>query len=486
MDVTALLVRVIVLPVNLGRYVMMHTNGTSHPPGGRPATTRRSTSNLRLNRKTRRCAIWTFAAVLPAALILAVCLAVLLPRHDRDHGGGNNNNDDGGTGGGNGNGNSDGGGFDTYPASAYPSPSSIRGTIPHNARPRTLDPSLVRRRSDGKLFLYTTGGRNCSIWTADAVRGPWTKIAGPGSDSDATGPGAGALAEQCGAPQVYGPLGSDGAYYLVHNSHMYDYAREDGVSDPEATRPWHDASLAVQSSRTLEPGSWRRHGRLEIPWSRDYNVLDGALLSVPTTGNGNDDNNENILAFGSYQAGIYALPLADPPTRLADGAMRRLAHLQRNASAAVSSSPRGRTEAAFLYARGRWTYLFFSAGRCCPHRGGRWPARRAGDVYRVMVCRRPSGAPWWGGGGGSNGDDEEDFVDKEGRSCRSDDGGTEILASHGGIWAPGGQGVLEDDGGGGEGGVLLYYHYVPFDQQAQRPGKGFRFGWNRLEFGDAG
>ncbi|RYP16075.1 hypothetical protein DL765_005333 [Monosporascus sp. GIB2] len=462
----------------------MHINDNTHPPGGRPATTRRSTSNPHLNRKTRRCAIWTFAAVLPAALILVVCLAVLLPRRDRDNGGGNNNNDDGGTGGGNSNGNSDGGGFDTYPASAYPSPSSIRGTIPHNARPRTLDPSLVRRRSDGKRFLYTTGGRNCSIWTADAVRGPWTKIAGPGSGSDATGAEAGALAEQCGAPQIYGPLGSDGAYYLFHNSHMYDYAREDGVSDPEATRPWHDASLVVQSSRTLEPGSWRRHGRLEIPWSRDYNVLDGALLSVPTTGNGNDNDNENILAFGSYQAGIYALPLADPPTRLADGAMRRLAHLQQNASAAVSSSPRGQTEAAFLYACGRWTYLFFSTGRCCPQRGGRWPARRAGDVYRVMVCRRPSGAPWWGGGGGNA--DDEDFVDKEGRSCRSDDGGTEILASHGGIWAPGGQGVLEDDGGWGEGGVLLYYHYVPFDQQAQRPGKGFRFGWNRLEFGDAG
>ncbi|RYP53398.1 hypothetical protein DL768_001643 [Monosporascus sp. mg162] len=454
----------------------MHTKGNSHPHGRRPATTRRSTSNLRLNRKTRRCAVWTLAALLSAALILIVCLAVLLSRRRRD---------DGGTGDGNGNGNSDGSGFDTYPASAYPSPSSIRGTIPHNARPRTLDPSLVRRRSDGRLFLYTTGGPNCSLWTADALRGPWTKIAGPGSGSDATGTGA--LAEECGAPQAYGPLGSDGAYYLFHNSHLYDYARQGGVSNPEATRPWHDASLVVHSSRTLEPGSWRRHGRLEISWSQDYNVLDGALLSVPTTGN--DNNNNNILAFGSYQTGIYALPLADPPTRLADGAMRRLAHLERNASAAVPSFPRGQTEASFLYARGRWTYLFFSTGRCCPQRGRGWPARRAGDVYRVMVCRRPSDTPWWnggGGGGGGNAGGEEDFVDEEGRSCRSDDGGTEILASHGGIWAPGGQGVLEDDGERGEGGVLLYYHYVPFDEQARRPGRGYRFGWNRLEFGDDG
>ncbi|RYP58237.1 hypothetical protein DL771_011302 [Monosporascus sp. 5C6A] len=460
----------------------MHINGNSHPHRERRARKRRSTRNLCLNRKTRRCAIWAFAAVLSAALILIVCLAVLLPRPRHDGGGGNNSNDDG-----NGNGNGDRGEFVTYPASAYPSPSSMRGTIPHNAQPRTLDPSLVRRPSDGKLFLYTTGGPNCSVWTADAVRGPWTKIAGPGSGSDATG--AGALAEQCGAPQAYGPLGSDGAYYLFHNSHLYDYAREDGVSNPEATRPWHDSSLVVHSSRTLEPRSWRRHGRLEIPWSPDYNVLDGALLSVPTAGNGGDNNtnsNQNILAFGSYQTGLYALPLADPPTRLADGAMRRLALLQRNASATASSPPRGRTEAAFLYVRGRWTYLFFSTGRCCPNRGGGWPAQHAGDVYRVMVCRRPSDAPWWDGGGGGNPGDGEDFVDKEGRSCRSDDGGTEILASHGGIWAPGGQGVLEDDGEGGEGGVLLYYHYVPFDEQARRPGKEFRFGWNKLEFGDDG
>ena len=232
----------------------------------------------------------------------------------------------------------------------------------------------------------------------------------------------------------------------------------------------------------MEQGSWRRHGRLEIPWAKRYNILDPALLSVNRSGNagGEGGGHTNILAFGSYQTGLFAVPLADPPTRLRDNAMAALAHLERNASAVT---PADQTEAAFLYARDRWTYLFFSSGRCCPHRGGKWPVRKAGGVYRVLVCRRPAAgtadvATWSRPGG---------FVDRDGRSCLTEDGGTEILASHGGIWAPGGQGVLEDDSdeAGGEG-VLLYYHYVPFDEQARRPVKGFRFGFNRLRFGDDG
>ena len=168
------------------------------------------------------------------ALILIFCLAFLLPRkHDgggvsseEGNGGGRNGGgNNGGSGGGGSEGNGGGDGmFETNPASAYPSPISIQGTIPHNDIWQTLDPGLVRREEDGKYLLFTTGGPNGSIWTADALRGPWTKTAGAGSsESDASGADGGMLNERCGAPQVYGPL--DGTYYMFHNSHLYDYAK---------------------------------------------------------------------------------------------------------------------------------------------------------------------------------------------------------------------------------------------------------------------
>ncbi|KAK7752662.1 hypothetical protein SLS62_005431 [Diatrype stigma] len=434
-------------------------------------------------RSRRRCLLWILlAGVLPAILILIFCLAFLLPRRQSQS---------------QSSGDSDSGEFYTLPASAYPSPIDITGTVPHNKKAQTLDPSLVRRAGDGRYFLFTTGGANGSLWTADAVSGPWNKTAGPGS-------GAGPLlAEDVGAPQVYGPLGGNGTYYLYHNSHSYNYTASDGVTNAEASKNSHDASLVVHTSQTLEPGSWKRQGRLGIPWAEKYNVLDAALLTVSPN---NTANATNIFAFGSYQSGIYAVPLADPPTRLLDSdgdgnskadyeaATAQMVHLEANASA---THPQGQTEATFLYARGAWTYLFFSSGRCCPGKGGSWPAQSAGDVYRVMVCRRSSPSSEvaadenkdsntvlssWAENGGDG-----DFVDKEGKSCRAADGGTEILASHGGIWAPGGQGVLDDDSDeAGDEGVLLYYHYVPFDEQAGKPEKGFRFGFNRLRFGDDG
>ena len=40
---------------------------------------------------------------------------------------------------------------------AWPAPKPIVGTIPHNDREITMDPALIHRESDNKLFLFTTG-----------------------------------------------------------------------------------------------------------------------------------------------------------------------------------------------------------------------------------------------------------------------------------------------------------------------------------------
>ncbi|KAI1763919.1 glycoside hydrolase family 43 protein [Hypoxylon sp. FL1150] len=322
----------------------------------------------------------------------------------------------------------------------WPAPEAMKGTIPNNAIAQTLDPALIRRGSDSKLFLYTTG-KNGSLWTADSLYGPWTYE------------GTAKFREYGGAPQIYQ---IDDTYYLYINNHEFDYSSI-GVTNP-AIHTWsHNSSLLAASSKTLEIGDWEWHGRLEIDWAEKYNILDAALLTIDDGG-----ARQNLLSFGSYHQGIFQIPLADPPVKIADGANGDLTHLANNQTKAFATGP---TEASYIFKWKDWYYLFFSSGRCCKQPGtGRWVNR--GDVYKVMVCR--SKQPRSG------------YVDDKGVDCANNSGGKEILGSHNDIWAPGGQGILVDDEAGGP---IIYYHYVPYDVKTKTPANAFRFGWNKLDFG---
>ncbi len=172
---------------------------------------------------------------------------------------------------------------------AWPEPEPIKGTIPHNDREITMDPAVMRRGSDDQLFLFTTGKHKGEgyVWMADSLRGPWTK-----SDESAFGDDP----EPWNAPYVHY---LDGAYYLFY-SNQFDYAGKSGVEDPEAAQYWHGSSISVRASRTMDPGTWEPRGRLDIPWAKKYNVLDGALITV---GEEPGQTREHLLTFGSYQEG---------------------------------------------------------------------------------------------------------------------------------------------------------------------------------------
>lgn len=168
------------------------------------------------------------------------------------------------------------------------------------------------------------------------------------------------------------------------------------------------------------------------------------LVIPPPTSTG---KNIYYLSFGSFWEDIFQIHLQDPPLQVADSSP---VHLEYNKT---SNLPRGDnpSEGSFQF---MWTpksigkrffYLFFSSGYCCT-KGYDIPT---GEEYKIMVCRSedPSGP----------------FVDKEGRSCLTQNGGTLVYGSMrrsdpGIVYAPGGQGVLYDadlDGGS----VVLYYHY---------------------------
>lgn len=216
------------------------------------------------------------------------------------------------------------------------------------------------------------------------------------------------------------------------------------------------SNISVATSPDMSTGSWTTHGNLSIPASPDYNKIDPNMLVIPAKDA--SENETYLLSFGSYWRDIFQIPLHSPPLKVTNV---KPTHLELNQT---SNLPYGEnpSEGSFQFI---WQpknsekplfYLFFSSGYCCTK--GDVPV---GGEYKIMVCRSesPSGP----------------FVDKEGRSCLTQNGGTLIYgtqrqSSRGIVYAPGGQGVMYDkdvDGGS----VVLYYHYSKYTR------KDFGFGW---------
>jgi arabinan endo-1,5-alpha-L-arabinosidase len=101
-------------------------------------------------------------------------------------------------------------------------------------------------------------------------------------------------------------------------------------------------------------------------------------------------------------------------------------------------------------------YLLWSHGICCDYENVK-PA--AGAEYRIMMGRSTSAT------GG--------FVDTNGVEV-TNSGGTILLESHGVVYGPGGQGVLNDP----DLGMVLYYHYA--DTNVGLADADYLFGWNVL------
>ncbi|KAF2502327.1 Arabinanase/levansucrase/invertase, partial [Lophium mytilinum] len=216
-----------------------------------------------------------------------------------------------------------------------------------------------------------------------------------------------------------------------------------------------NSQIGVATSETLEPGSWTDHGSLGIPLSKDYNLIDPNLFQESSTA-------PIYFSFGSAWDGVFQTTL-DSSTLALDSATSSV-NLASNSTVPPGQTWPGVTEGSYQFwwpVGGRkYYYLFFSSGACC-----NVPPNLAqpGDEYKVMVCRSTS--------------QSGPFLDKAGRNCATENGGTLVLSSHGDVYAPGGQGVLYDS-------TLkkpvIYYHYV-------KPSIGydssqFQFGYNYLDF----
>ena len=189
------------------------------------------------------------------------------------------------------------------------------------------------------------------------------------------------------------------------------------------------SQIGLATSSSLS-GPWKDHGSLNLPRSTSYNLIDPFVFQE-------SPNDPLYFTFGSYWSGIqqFSLPSHDWLLVLNGSQIH-----SEDIHTLITNSTAGAAvvEGGTMYKHDSFYYLFFSVGACC-----NTPPKLAqpGDEYRVAVCRSVSiMGP---------------YFDRDGRDCRTQNGGTTILASHGDVYAPGGQGVMRDR----RGRDVIYYHY---------------------------
>lgn len=200
------------------------------------------------------------------------------------------------------------------------------------------------------------------------------------------------------------------------------------------------SQIGVATADSLS-GPWEDHGSLHLPAHPSYNLIDPYIF--------HDESDDTLyFTFGSYWSGIqqFSLPSHDSLMAL-DGSLAQSEDIR----TIVTNSTYGAAvvEGAVTYKHNGLYYLFFSVGACCNTPSTPPYLAPPGDEYHIAVCRAE----------GVTGP----YFDRESRDCRTQNGGTTVLASHGDIYAPGGQGVMrlpESDGEDGE--DVIYYHYGEF------------------------
>ncbi|KAI0737879.1 glycoside hydrolase family 43 protein [Daedaleopsis nitida] len=284
---------------------------------------------------------------------------------------------------------------------------SVPNPLPGGANVEVRDPAIMYNADSKKYFVFSTGS-GIKIFTAgSSLKGPWTQHGAVLSNC---------TDQQCGggtwAPDVHFVNGRYVLYYSISQ-----------VSSQ-------NSSIGVATSPSMEAGTWNDLGRVISSKGGDaYNAIDGNLIQ----------SNGLKFAFGSYNQGIFQLPLSDIHTLAADPPGTHLA--------GANGQP---TEGGFTYKPQNSSYFFqfFSHGVTLfnPNQTDPIPA---GQEYKVLVGRSKSvSGP---------------FLDKAGHKLTEalkPAAGSLVLGSHDNVYAPGGQSLYRDPVSGRD---VIVYHYVPRD-----------------------
>lgn len=363
---------------------------------------------------------------------------------------------------------------------AYPFPEPCYGAACANP-PKALDYqdfSVIKRVSDGKYFRFAksnSSGEGLTVATADTLRGTWEykyQIL------------RGALKDPQAADRSDFNLWAPEIHYFNSLYHIY-YTISGGPNDL--------LDLCVATSPSMNLGSWTDHGSMGVPISKTtpeqgYVRLDGNLLTSSDDTSGVDS--DHYMVFGSSQWGLYGFPVSsDLLTMKSGGKVQEIIVDQYN----TGQDAGNRTEGPFQFRNGKYIYLFYSKGDCCPPN-----SYSRSTVYKVQVCRAL-------GTDGPTGP----YHDRDGINCLTggvDRVGTTVLSSHGkhrvlrfltaylgtqdlggkitniitglrdAVFAPGSPGIIDDPD---EGGLVMYYQYR---NTTDLVSPNIRFGFNYLEF----
>ena len=257
------------------------------------------------------------------------------------------------------------------------------------------DPTIVKRPTGG--YLLATTGDGITLKTSPDR----TAFSDAGRAFPNGTPWAGTYTN--GSASLWAPDVSyrNGRYWMYYSASSFGSSR---------------SAIFLATSSTGASGSWTHVGRvIESTTSSGWNAIDPNLTVTPS--------GEWWLAFGSFWTGIKTVRL-NPGTGLrADSTLHAIAERFTDSKS---------VEAPFIHYRNGYYYLFMSFDFCC---------QGASSTYRTMVARSTSiTGP---------------YRDRAG-TLTTAGGGTEILATHGGIRGPGHPAVFTDT----DADVLVYHYYT--------------------------
>jgi arabinan endo-1,5-alpha-L-arabinosidase len=287
----------------------------------------------------------------------------------------------------------------------YPMPQPVSGdTAVH-------DPSIVVRPSGPRYGVFSTGPgipvrdstdrvNYSAAERAFTIKQPWWATY---TNPDGTNPNN---EDFLWAPDV----SYQGNKYLMYYAASSFGSRKSAIG----------LATSANGRSAADLGAWADQGIvISSTDTSPYNAIDPNLVVVSPT--------QWYLAYGSWNQGIYMVAL-DPAT-----GKRPLVSPPAPFKVAERPAPDKSIEAAYVYHRGNYWYLFTSWGTCCKNRDK--------TTYNVRVGRSTS--PTGG------------YVDRSGAPLLTG-GGTLVLEGHDNLISAGHQGVFLDPADNRE---RLYYHY---------------------------